>query len=154
VRQALSERGVTQITVLLSHWHLDHVAGNAVFSDCEIIANARTAAHLKERKAAIESGTHEGPPAINPLVLPTRTFSGRMALSIGALSLELIEANIHSDDATVVWLPDRRLLLAGDTMEDTVTYVVEPQGFDTHLADLDRLAALDPVRILPNHGDP
>ncbi len=67
---------------------------------------------------------------------------------------ELIEADIHSDDATVLWLPKDRLLFAGDTMEDTITYVVEPEGFDHHLADLDRLYALDPHRILPNHGSP
>ena len=77
-----------------------------------------------------------------------------MRLRIGNIALELIEADIHSDDATVVWMPDQRLLLAGDTMEDTVTYVVEPERFDNHLADLDRLAGLDPARILPNHGDP
>jgi glyoxylase-like metal-dependent hydrolase (beta-lactamase superfamily II) len=154
IRQALEDRGVSRFTVLLSHWHLDHVAGNAVFSDCEIIANARTAEHLAKRKAAIESGTHDGPPAIAPLILPTRTFSGRMKLDIGSLTLDLIEADIHSDDATVVWLADQRLLLAGDTMEDTVTYVVEPEGFDKHLSDLDRLAGFDPAGILPNHGDP
>ena len=39
-------------------------------------------------------------------------------------------------------------------MEDTVTYVDEPEQFETHLADLDRLWELDPDRILPNHGDP
>jgi cyclase len=39
-------------------------------------------------------------------------------------------------------------------MEDTVTYVGEPEHFETHLADLDRLWALAPARILPNHGDP
>ena len=45
-------------------------------------------------------------------------------------------------------------MLAGDALEDTVTYVAEPQGLGRHLLDLDRLAALDPARILPNHGDP
>jgi glyoxylase-like metal-dependent hydrolase (beta-lactamase superfamily II) len=66
----------------------------------------------------------------------------------------LIHTNIHSDDATVVWMPDQNLLLCGDTMEDTITYVVEPEGFDVHLANLDRLRQLNPDRILPNHGDP
>ncbi|MGC1486783.1 MAG: hypothetical protein WA784_03235, partial [Albidovulum sp.] len=54
----------------------------------------------------------------------------------------------------VVWIKELGILLAGDTMEDTVTYVDEPQNFATHLADLDRLAALDAQFILPNHGDP
>jgi glyoxylase-like metal-dependent hydrolase (beta-lactamase superfamily II) len=110
--------------------------------------------HLTQRKSAIENGTSSGPPVIKPLILPTQTFEGRMQLQVGSLTIDLIEANIHSDDATVLWLPSQRLLLAGDTLEDTVTYVGEPENFDIHLADLDRLWALNPERILPNHGDP
>ena len=40
-----------------------------------------------------------------------------------------------------MWMPEQRLLLAGDTMEDTVTYVAEPDGLDAHLVDLERLCA-------------
>ena len=154
IRKTVEAEGARRITVVLSHWHLDHIAGNEVFADCEIIANSKTAAHLKQHKTAIEAGTYDGPPAISPLVMPTRTFDGALTLDIGGLTVELIEAEIHSNDATVLWLPAARLLFAGDTMEDTVTYVVEPEGFDRHLADLDRLYALDPHRILPNHGSP
>jgi cyclase len=154
IRDTLANRGVTDFTVVLSHWHLDHVAGTEVFADCPIIANRKTFLHLRDKKAAIENGTHHGPPSINPLVLPDRMFAGHMTLDIGHVRVELIEANIHSDDATVVWIPQSGILLAGDTMEDTVTYVGEPLAFDTHLKDLDRLAELDPDFILPNHGDP
>ena len=83
--------------------------------------------------------------------------SGRRAevfLKVGSLLVDLIEANIHSDDATVVWINELGVLLAGDTMEDTVTYVSEPENFQTHLAELDRLAALGASHILPNHGRP
>jgi glyoxylase-like metal-dependent hydrolase (beta-lactamase superfamily II) len=145
---------VEGITVLLSHWHLDHVAGNEAFADCEIVATARTAEHLEANRAAIEAGSLEGPPPIEPLVMPTRTFSGGERLALGGTEVELIEVNIHSDDAAVIWLPGQRLLLCGDTMEDTITYVDEPESFDAHLADLERLARLEPDRILPSHGDP
>ena len=148
------EAGVSSFKVVLSHWHLDHIAGNAVFEDCEIIATQRTADHMQRHQAAIEAGNYDGPPAISPLVHPTRTFSGSLSLDIGDITVELIEANIHSDDAAVIWWAKERLLLAGDTMEDTVTYVAEPDDLDIHLADLDRLDALAPARILPNHGDP
>ncbi|MFI0847408.1 MBL fold metallo-hydrolase [Mesorhizobium sp. IMUNJ 23232] len=154
VRNTLEALGVSKFTVVLSHWHLDHVAGTAAFADCEIIANRRTAAHLASRKAAIEAGTLEGPPAIDPLILPTKLFDDHLSLKIGNRAIELIELNVHSDDATVLWLPERRLLLAGDTLEDTVTYVGEPENFDRHLEDLVKLSALDPASILPNHGDP
>jgi glyoxylase-like metal-dependent hydrolase (beta-lactamase superfamily II) len=139
--------------VVLSHWHLDHVAGTAAFGACEVIASERTAELLERFRPAIEAGTHEGPPPIDPLITPTRTFTDRLPLTIGEVGLELIHTNIHSDDATVIWLPDRRTLLCGDTMEDPITYVDEPEAFDAHLADLARLRELAPRRILPSHGD-
>jgi cyclase len=153
-RAALEAEGVRSFTVLLSHWHLDHVAGNSAFRDCEILASARTAELLGRHRKAIEAGRHEGPPGVCPLVLPTRTFEGRAALRVGERKLEAIQVDIHSDDAAVLWDPAARLLLAGDTVEDTVTYVEEPDHFDAHLRDLDRLLELDPAAILPSHGDP
>lgn len=154
IREELSRRGVDRIVVVLSHWHLDHVAGNAAFKDCEIIASARTAAHMQRRREAIEAGTLEGPPAITPLVMPTRTYEDTLSLRVGRREVTLMHVNIHSDDATVLWLPRERILLAGDTVEDTITYVDEPEALATHLTDLDKLWALAPYRVLPCHGDP
>ena len=154
IRAALAAEGARRFTVVLSHWHLDHVAGTAEFADCEVIANTRTAAHLAARKSAIEAGTDHGLPAIDPLILPSRTFDDTLTLDIGGREVRLITANIHSDDATVLWLPDAGLLLAGDTVEDTVTYVGDPEAFATHLTGLARLAALSPRAVLPNHGAP
>ena len=155
IREYLAnEAGVTEFTVLLSHWHLDHVAGTEAFQDCEIIATQKTADHLKSKLEAVEDGSFVGPPAIKPLILPTRTFSGSLKIDVGEIPLEIIEANIHSDDAAVIWWAGERLLFAGDTMEDTCTYVMEPDNLPLHLADLERLDTLAPARILPNHGSP
>jgi glyoxylase-like metal-dependent hydrolase (beta-lactamase superfamily II) len=85
---------------------------------------------------------------------PTETFAERREMRFGGRSAELIAFDIHSDDGTVLWLPETRLLLAGDTLEDPITYVAEPGRLAIHLAELDRLAALKPLKILPNHGDP
>jgi cyclase len=154
IREELRRRGAKRITVVLSHWHLDHVAGTEAFAGSPVISNERTAEHLRAKREAIEDGTLEGPPAISPLALPTRTFAERETLTVGATTVELIWANIHSDDQTVLWLPERRLLFCADAMEDTVTYVDEPDQFDAHLRDLERLAELKPDSILPAHGDP
>lgn len=154
VRAALEAAGVNRITVLLSHWHLDHVAGSAAFADCELLAGDRTGELLFANREEIETGALEGPPAIAPLLLPTRTFAEPTGFVVGTRHLQLIPVDIHSDDAVVVWDPQARLLLAGDTVEDTVTYVDEPWGFEAHLRDLDRLLDLEPTQVLPNHGDP
>ena len=154
IRADLQARGVRRLSVVLSHWHLDHVAGTAAFDDCEVIANRRTRAHLEARRVAIEEGTDHGWPAICPLVMPDVLFSGQMHLAIGTRQVALIEANIHSDDATVLWLPQERVLIAGDTVEDCATYVGAPQDLATHQAELARLGDLGALVVLPCHGDP
>jgi cyclase len=152
IRETVERLGAKRITVVLSHWHLDHVAGTEAFSDCEIVANALTAALLTEHRAAIEDGSHDGPPAISPLVLPTTTFAGRTHIDVGRLGVDLVQFDIHSKDATVLHVPGEGLLLAGDTLEDTVTYVSEPEGLATHLEELERMRRLGCDRIYPNHG--
>jgi cyclase len=152
VRRTVEELGARRITVVLSHWHLDHVAGTEAFADCEIVANSLTAELLTGHRAAIEAGTHEGPPPISPLVMPTTTFEGRTHIDVGRLHVELLQFDIHSRDATVLHLPAEGLLLAGDTVEDTVTYVAEPEGLATHLGELRRLRGLSFERLYPNHG--
>ncbi len=154
VRQTLEAEGVEHFVVVLSHHHLDHIAGTQAFTGAEVIAGERTARHMRRHRAAIEAGTHEGPPGIDPLVMPTRTFTGRERLQVGGLEVELVAVDIHSDDATVLWMPDRKLLFAGDTLEDTITYVAEPGRLGAHLADLQKLRQLGPDKILPGHGDP
>jgi glyoxylase-like metal-dependent hydrolase (beta-lactamase superfamily II) len=154
IRLFLERMGVKRIRVVLSHFHLDHVAGNEAFADCEIIANELTLAHLKANAARIEEGSFWGPPAISPLILPTQTYAGHLRLDVGRLTVDLRHANIHSDDATLLHIEDLSLLFAGDALEDTVTFVAEPKALDTHLAELDRLWNWPIARILPNHGDP
>src|SRR5436190_1967648 len=85
IRETVERLGARRITVVLSHWHLDHIAGTEAFADCEILANARTAELMRTHRAAIEAGTHEGPPTIKPLILPTRTFEGSSRLRVGGL---------------------------------------------------------------------
>jgi glyoxylase-like metal-dependent hydrolase (beta-lactamase superfamily II) len=126
------------------------VAGNEVFADCEIIGNRLTAELLAANRAAIEAAD----PPIRPLVMPNRLFEDRLTLHLGGVTVELRQMDIHSRDGTVMLLPDRGLLFAGDTLEDPITYVAEPERLAAHVRDLDRLAALPFARILPDHGDP
>ncbi|MEO5760353.1 MAG: MBL fold metallo-hydrolase [Mesorhizobium sp.] len=148
IRQTLEAMGVTSIRVVLSHWHDDHIAGNEVFQDCEIIANGLTASALAQNRVAIESDN----PPISPLVLPTSIFEGSLGLMVGSIAVELRQVEIHSHDGTVLFMPDTGLLLAGDTLEDPITYVAEPERLVEHLKDLERMAGWPIDRILPNHG--
>ncbi|WP_027132435.1 MBL fold metallo-hydrolase [Geminicoccus roseus] len=148
VRRTLVEAGVRRIRVVLSHWHVDHVAGNEVFQDCEILAHRLTAEALDAHRQELEAGD----PPIRPLVMPTRTYEDRLELQVGQFQVELRHADVHSLDGTVLLLPEHGLMLAGDTLEDPVTYVVEPERLAVHLRGLEQMARWNVRRILPNHG--
>ena len=135
---------------MLSPWHADHVAGNAVFADCEILAHVTTAQALHKHRTELENGT----PPIDPVVMPSRLYDNDVALSVGAIAVELRHRDVHSHDATVLLLPQSGLLFAGDALEDPITYVAEPEGLARHLHDLARMQAWPIERILPNHGAP
>lgn len=148
IRTHLEGLGVRTMRLVLSHWHTDHIAGNAMFADCEIIANRLTARTMLENIKALARKT----PPINPVVMPNRLFEKEMTLTLGGRTIQLMQFDIHSADGTVLFLPEEGLLLAGDTLEDTVTYVSEPEHIATHISELNRLKALPIRRILPDHG--
>ncbi len=148
IRDFLEEQGVRDMKLVVSHWHTDHVAGNEVFSDCEIIANRFTQEALIANKDDLENND----PPIKPLIMPNSIFEGERELRVGDTVVELRHLDIHSYDETVALLPQSGVLLAGDTLEDTVTYVSEPDRLEQHLVDLERMESWDFERILPNHG--
>lgn len=152
IRQFVERLGARRIRVVLSHWHLDHIAGTEAFADCEVIASRATSELLLEHRAAIESGALEGPPPIRPLVLPTTLYEDRLDIDTENHRVQLVQFDIHTRDATIIHLPGERLLLAGDTVEDTVTYLSEPERIEAHIVELDRLRELGARRALPNHG--
>lgn len=148
IRQHLEDRGVDKITVVLSHWHADHVAGNAVFEDCEIIALELTARALEENRPRLESRD----PPIRPLVMPNRLFTTALTLQIGERRVDLHHFDIHSADGNVLWLADQGLLFAGDTLEDPISYLAEEDRLAIHISELERMRSWPIRRILPNHG--
>ncbi len=146
-------KGVMHFTVVLSHWQLDHIAGIPSYADSTIISLELTRDYLVEHKAAIETGTLWGPPAMD-VVLPNMTFRDSLAVYLGDLEVLFHNFNIHSRDGTVMHIPSDRTLYVGDALEDTVTLVLDPGEIPSHIAELDRMRALDIETIYPNHGDP
>ncbi len=154
MRRYLEAMGIHKFTVVYSHWHLDHIAGDAVFADCDVVATRLTAEAIETRKAAIENGTLWGPPAIGSIRIPNVVFDDHHTIAVGDIALELRLRNIHSADGCVVVIPRDKILLAGDTLEDPLTYMIEVESLARHIDDLKAMRAWDIARIFPNHGDP
>ena len=154
VRDYLTKVGIRHFTLVNSHWHLDHVGGNAVYADVDRIATDETIRRLTTKKAAIEAGSEWGPPPIEPLVAPNIGIAADTSFYVADIKVELRPVNIHSGDGLVVYLPGDRILLAGDTLEDTVTFVSEPEHVAEYYKNLRQLKSWNIERIFPNHGNP
>lgn len=148
--------GVTKTTLVYSHQHNDHIAGAPVFAG-NLSTIVGTEATAQAIAANTESLAADDPPIA--AVRPTWLYSGNTTIAIGPgrTAVQLHNFNIHTPDGTVLFLPDRGLLFAGDTLEDTATFVANPEDLATHAAELQRMKttlAMNGTRILPAHGSP
>ena len=154
VRNYMEKMGVKKFSVVHSHWHLDHIAGDAVYDDSDVITTKATRDALFKQKTDIESGKLWGLPPIKPARIPNVTFVGKKAMKVGDIPFELRQINIHSLDHCVIYFPKDKILLSGDTLEDTLTYMVEVEGLPKHIKNLKKMRTWDVAKIYPNHGDP
>ncbi len=143
---------ITKFTVALSHWHLDHVGGNELYRDFNIVACCKTREALLLHREAIEAGSLWGEPAIKPLRLPDIVFENSLSIYLDDLEVALYNFNIHSEDSVCAYIPKYKILLPGDMLEDSAPYVTNPEGIPEHLKNFALLRQLNVQRILPNHG--
>jgi len=158
VRDDLAGR---QVLVVNTHADYDHAWGNAVFATPDgaypapIIAHRRVAERLRdpETERYLRQRQQVEPRfAAVRLIPPTVIFSDRLRIDGGDLTLELIPTPGHTDDHVAVWIPELRLLLAGDAAEQPIPYVNAPSDLPALRASIRLLVALDPATVIPCHG--
>lgn len=132
-----------------THFHGDHVNGNAAFAAKG--ADTRIAhANVLKRLDADEQFDKAG--------LPTITFDGNMGLSIAGEMLQLKHyAAAHTDGDVVVWFPSANVIHAGDLFfVDRFPFIDlnsggRVQGYidaiEAVMAEID-----DDTKIIPGHG--
>ena len=145
--------GAKDITTVYSHYHSDHIAGASSLKDTKIVAHLKTKKKLVEEADNLRNPATDEGPSIE-VVLPAETYEKCKTLQIGSVKVELHNFNIHTEDSTLLFLPDSGLVFAGDMLEDTVTYMSEPENLETHIQELGRMSKLSIKKILPAHGSP
>jgi glyoxylase-like metal-dependent hydrolase (beta-lactamase superfamily II) len=150
-----------RLLVVNTHADWDHAWGNALFVDPDspyhapIIGHALTAARLREPETLAylqERQAKEPRLAAVTLTPPTLTFTDRLEIDGGDLTLEMIPTPGHTPDHVAVWLPEIRLLLAGDAAEYPFPHIDNAADLPVLRASLHELAALDPATVIPCHG--
>lgn len=126
--------------VVVTHAHPDHTGG------AQRLARALNAP-IRAWHAPLSGARDEN-------FGPDQPLADGEALALGGLSLQVIHTPGHTADHICLWAPERRLLLAGDSvMADVTVVILPPDGsMSAYLNSLDRLQALAPTHIAPGHG--
>lgn len=172
-----------------SHWHLDHILGNQLFSDGPIYATQRTAEILLEKRTELEGeltrekleaeirefeiearaakteagrATYDAVLRINRAVLeesvdlritgPSSTFDGQLRLP-GERDAQLLTfGSGHTDSDAVLYLPETRILFAGDLVVSGNHPNLTSGNPEHWLTVLDRIDELRPEKVATGHG--
>ena len=86
---------------------------------------------------------------------PFVTFERRLDIHVGELRVELhhVGTAAHTTNDVVAWIPEHRLLFAGDLVFNGGTPFVLMGSVAGSLVGLDYVAELDAAVIVPGHGE-
>ncbi|HEU0042355.1 MAG TPA: MBL fold metallo-hydrolase [Jiangellaceae bacterium] len=143
--------------VVNTHWHADHVGGNAVLqaAGAGIAASAADAHHLTRRDPGCCLAEYLDQP-VGPYTVD-EALEDRQVLRLGEADWEVVHTPGHTPGHLSLWQPEERLLVVGDALSDYdvgwVNLALDgPDAAATALASLHRLAELRPRVLLPAHG--
>lgn len=147
--------------LVLTHYHAVRVLGASAYKADEIICSHKTLEMIKERGQQDWDSEFQrfprlfrGQESIPGLTYPTITFTDKMMIDLGNKKVEIIHLGEgHTRGDAVVWLPEDKVLYAGDLVE----YGATPYCGDAQLRNwsgtLQQLAALRPKALVPGRGE-
>lgn len=160
-------------TVIYTHGHIDHTGG-IIAIDKEAEAKGRTRPRIiAHRDVARRMDRYELTQGLNSIVQgqqfndpsyvypighrqPDEVYDDRRSLVIGGERLELFHGRGETDDATFVWLPERRILASGDFVIWMLPNAGNPRKVQRYAAEwaaaLRQMERLAPDIVIPGHG--
>ncbi|MFM0609595.1 MBL fold metallo-hydrolase [Paraburkholderia sediminicola] len=147
--------------VLLSHYHAVRVFGASAYQAQEIFASRDTYDLIVERgeqDKASEIGRFprlfRNAESIPPgLVWPTMTFKGEMTVNLGNLEVKIQQVGRgHTKGDTIAWLPEQKILFAGDLVEYQSTPYCGDAYFRAWPTTLDALSNFKAEKMVPGRG--
>ncbi|MFJ2441710.1 MULTISPECIES: MBL fold metallo-hydrolase [unclassified Streptomyces] len=143
--------------VVNTHWHSDHVGGNALLRarGAGIAASAPDADAVARRDPGCCGAEYLDQP-VAPYTVDEPLHDGQV-LRLGDADWQVVSTPGHTPGHLSLWQPEERLLAVGDALSDYdvgwVNLALDgPGAAATALASLHRLAALGPRVLLPAHG--
>ncbi|MFJ7494403.1 MBL fold metallo-hydrolase [Streptomyces sp. NPDC097727] len=143
--------------VVNTHWHSDHVGGNALLQlqGAAIAAGAPEAEAISRRDPGCCAAEYLDQP-VAPYTVDVALDDGQV-LRLGDADWEVVRTPGHTPGHLALWQPEEGLLVVGDALSDYdvgwVNLALDgPDAATTALVSLKRMADLAPRVILPSHG--
>jgi cyclase len=140
--------------VVNTHHHGDHTFGNHLFGpEATIIAHELAAREMTETGLALTQIWPDVDWGDIRVTLPSLTFRERLTLVLGGRTVELIHVGpAHTTNDVVVWLPESRVLFAGDVVFSGGTPFALMGSISGSLGAIERLSSLNPRTVVCGHG--
>ena len=147
-------------TVIVTHYHADHVYGLQVFKDAgaRIVAHEASGEYLNSDTARLrlEASRQELFPWVDEstkLMPPDQPIKGAIKLIVGGVDFEIIPVGpSHTPDDLVVWLPQSRVLFAGDLVFRNRIPFVGQADSRQWIESLNTLLKFPAKVMVPGHG--
>lgn len=160
-------------TVIFTHGHIDHTSGIAVIdaeADAKGVPRPRIIAQRNVKRRMERYVASQG---FNSLVQgqqfnmsgyvypvgqrqPDAVYDETLSLAIGGRRFELFHGRGETDDASFVWLPERRVLATGDFAIWVFPNAGNPRKVQRYAAEwaaaLRQMEGLKPAILIPGHG--
>ena len=158
------ETGKKATILFITHEHGDHVFGNQIFEDCEIITsdytneamiqskeNNWTPENLEEWKKNAEDPTSlEG----LKIVMPTKTFADEYEIVDSDVKVIIKRTGGHTEGSSYVYCPNYKVMFAGDNLfNHSFPWGGTPTANPIKWAKaLEEYLSLDVEHYIPGHG--
>lgn len=160
-------------TVIFTHGHIDHTSGITVIDEeadrrshprPRIVAHRNVARRMQRYEnthgfnSLVQGQQFDKPGYVYPIGQrrPDEVYDDRLSLSIGGERIELFHGRGETDDATFVWLPERRVLASGDFVIWVFPNAGNPRKVQRYAAEwalaLRTMERLSPAVLIPGHG--
>jgi len=141
LKEELQSRNVQISSLLLTHWHADHVGG---------IHPIVQAGILPENSPIYKFKRLDDKEPDLPENCQWTYLRDEQVLNVSGATMRAIYAPGHTTDHMVLWLEEENALFSGDCILGEGTAVFE--DLKDYMHSLDKILQLKPKRIYPAHG--
>lgn len=144
--------------VINTHYHLDHVGGNAVFVDAGAIVlahrNVRRWIHSEHLRLLNKDTKPQTRAFMEALLSPTVTYDQSVDLHLGSRTIRVQSFPGHTGGDSVVLIPDAKIVFTGDLFWRDIVPTLVDASTKPLIDTLDTIAKNEPdATFVPGHGE-